>query len=59
MAIEKATVLRLPRRDYFELLERDPDFARAIILELTKPTLALTRTHKSRDAAAAKRRAPA
>lgn len=43
VALEKTTVLRVPRRDYFELLERDPDFARAIILELTKLTVALTR----------------
>jgi CRP-like cAMP-binding protein len=33
----------LPRRDYFELLDRNPEFARALIRELTKLTLALTR----------------
>lgn len=43
VAIERTNVLRVPRRDYFELLDRDPDFARAIILELTKLTIALTR----------------
>ncbi len=43
VALEKATILRVPRRDYFELLEREPDFARGIILELTKLTVALTR----------------
>jgi CRP/FNR family transcriptional regulator len=37
------TLLILPRRDYFELLDRHPDFARAIIRELTKLVVALTR----------------
>src|SRR5678815_2185481 len=37
------TLLRIPRREYFELLDRHPDFARAIIRELTKLTIALMR----------------
>jgi CRP/FNR family transcriptional regulator len=43
ICLEPVSLLRLPRRDYFELLERDPDFARAIIRELTKLVIALTR----------------
>jgi len=43
VCLEPVTVLLLPRRDYFELLDRHPDFARAIIRELTRLTLALTR----------------
>jgi len=43
IALEPVTLLCLPRRDYFELLDRTPDFARAIIRELTKLVLALTR----------------
>jgi CRP/FNR family transcriptional regulator len=43
VCLEPTTLLMLPRRDYFELLDRNPDFARAIIRELTKLTLALTR----------------
>ena len=41
--LESTTLLRIPRREYFELLDRHPDFARAIIRELTKLTIALTR----------------
>jgi CRP-like cAMP-binding protein len=33
----------LPRRDYFELMERNPEFTRALMRELTKLVLALTR----------------
>ena len=43
ICLEDVSVLVLPRRDYFELLDRNPDFARAIIRELTRLTLALTR----------------
>lgn len=43
VAMEPTSLLLLPRREYFELLDRHPDFARGIIRELTKLTLALTR----------------
>jgi CRP/FNR family cyclic AMP-dependent transcriptional regulator len=43
VCLEATTLLRLPRRDYFELLDRHPDFARAIIRELTKLVVGLTR----------------
>ena len=43
VCLEPTTLLRIPRREYFELLDRHPDFARAIIRELTKLTIALTR----------------
>ena len=43
IAMEPTSLLLLPRRDYFELLDRHPDFARSIIRELTKLTIALTR----------------
>jgi CRP-like cAMP-binding protein len=43
IALEPVTLLRLPRRDYFELLDRNPEFSRAIMRELTKLVLALTR----------------
>lgn len=43
VCLEPVTLLRLPRREYFELLDRHPDFARAIIREQTKLVLALTR----------------
>ncbi len=42
IAMEPTTVVSIPRREYFELLDRNPDFARAIIRELTRLTLALT-----------------
>ncbi|HEY3215955.1 MAG TPA: Crp/Fnr family transcriptional regulator [Candidatus Eisenbacteria bacterium] len=43
ICLEEVTLLTLPRRDYFELLDRHPDFARAVIRELTKLVIALTR----------------
>ncbi len=43
VCLEPVSLLLLPRRDYFELLDRNPDFARAIIRELTKLVLGLTR----------------
>lgn len=43
VCLEPVTLLMLPRRDYFELLDRNPGFARAVIRELTRLTVALTR----------------
>ena len=43
IALENVTALTIPRRDYFELLDRQPEFARGIIRELTRITVALTR----------------
>jgi len=43
ICLEPVTLLRLPRREYFELLDRNPEFARGIIRELTRLTIALTR----------------
>jgi CRP/FNR family transcriptional regulator len=43
ICLEPVSILSLPRRDYFELLDRNPEFARAIIRELTRLTVALTR----------------
>jgi CRP/FNR family cyclic AMP-dependent transcriptional regulator len=43
ICLEPVSLLWLPRRDYFELLDRNPDFARAVIRELTRLTIALTR----------------
>ncbi|HEU5310068.1 MAG TPA: Crp/Fnr family transcriptional regulator [Candidatus Eisenbacteria bacterium] len=43
VCMEAVALLILPRRDFFEMLDRNPEFARAIIRELTKLTIALTR----------------
>lgn len=43
VCLEPVTLLSLPRRDYFELLDRHPEFARALIRELTKLVLGLAR----------------
>lgn len=43
ICMEPVSLLRLPRRDYFELLDRHPDFARGIIRELTKLVVAMAR----------------
>jgi len=43
VALESITLLCVPRRDYFELLDRNPEFARSIIRELTRLVIALTR----------------
>ena len=43
IALEDVSIFALPRRDYFELLDRQPEFARGIIRELTRLTVALTR----------------
>jgi CRP-like cAMP-binding protein len=43
VCLEPVTLLLLPRRDYFELLDRHPEFARGIMSELTRLVIALTR----------------
>ncbi|HTK32133.1 MAG TPA: Crp/Fnr family transcriptional regulator [Candidatus Saccharimonadaceae bacterium] len=43
VCLEPVSLVVLPRRDYFELLDRHPEFARAIIRELTKLVVSLTR----------------
>ncbi len=43
VCLEPVSLLLVPRRDYFELLDRHPEFARAIIREQTKLLIALTR----------------
>ena len=43
IAMEPCTLIKLPRRDWFELLERDPKFARAVLLAMTRLNMALTR----------------
>ena len=43
IALDRTVLLCIPRRDYFELLDRNPEFTRAIMRELTKLVLALTR----------------
>lgn len=48
VCLEPTTVMSLPRRDWFELLDRHPEFARSIIRELTKLVMALTRRVEDR-----------
>lgn len=43
VAMEPVTLIRIPRADYFELLGGQPDFVRAVLRELTRLNLALTR----------------
>jgi CRP/FNR family transcriptional regulator len=43
VCLEPTTLLALARRDWFDLLDRNPEFTRSIIRELTRLTLALTR----------------
>jgi len=43
IALEPTVLLRLPRRDWVDLLERGPAFARAVILAMTRLNMALTR----------------
>ena len=43
VCMEPVTLLMLPRRDYFELLDRHPEFARGVIRELTKLVISLAR----------------
>jgi CRP/FNR family transcriptional regulator len=48
VCMEPVSLLSLPRRDYFELLDRHPEFARALIRELTKLVLSLARKLEER-----------
>ncbi|MFI5372928.1 MAG: Crp/Fnr family transcriptional regulator [Candidatus Eisenbacteria bacterium] len=43
VTMEPVTILRLPKSDFFDLLEREPAIARALLRELTKLNLALVR----------------
>jgi len=43
IAMEPTLLLRLPRRDWFDLLERDTTFTRAVLLAMTRLNMALTR----------------
>jgi len=43
VAMEPTVLLRLPRRDWFDLLERDTAFTRAMLLAMTRLNMALTR----------------
>src|SRR6266545_30803 len=43
VCLEPVVLLSVAQRDYFELLDRHPGFARAIMRELTKLVLSLTR----------------
>ena len=43
VAMEPVTLIRIPRADYFDLLDRHPEFVRAVLRELTRLNLALTR----------------
>jgi len=43
IALEPTTVLQIPARDYFALLERHPELSRALISEMTRLYMALTR----------------
>jgi CRP/FNR family transcriptional regulator len=43
VCLEPTVLLCLTRSEYFDLLDRHPDFARGIIRELTRLTVALTR----------------
>jgi CRP/FNR family transcriptional regulator len=43
VCLERVSLLSLPRRDYFELIDRHPEFARELIGELTKLVVSLTR----------------
>jgi len=43
IAMEPTLLLRLPRRDWFDLLENDHGFARGMMLQLTRLNMALTR----------------
>jgi CRP-like cAMP-binding protein len=43
VCLEPVSLLMIPRREYFELLDQHPEFARGIIREQTKLMLALTR----------------
>src|SRR5262249_10653380 len=43
IAMDPCTLLRLPRRDWFDLLERDVQFTRGVLLAMTRLNMALTR----------------
>ncbi len=43
VCLEPTSLLLLPRREYFEMLDRNPEFARAIIRELTRLMVGLVR----------------
>jgi CRP-like cAMP-binding protein len=43
IAMEPTLLLRLPRRDWFDLIEKDPAFARGMLLQMTRLNMALTR----------------
>ncbi|HET9326319.1 MAG TPA: Crp/Fnr family transcriptional regulator [Candidatus Eisenbacteria bacterium] len=43
IAIEAVTLIRIPRTEYFHLLDKHPEFARAVMRELTRLSIALTR----------------
>lgn len=43
IALEPATVLQIPARDYFALLERHPDLSRTLIAEMTRLYTSLAR----------------
>ena len=43
VAMEPTLLLRLPRRDWFDLLERDAAFTRAVLLAMTRLNMGLTR----------------
>lgn len=43
IALEPSTVLQIPARDYFDLLERHPDLSRALISEMTRLYMSVAR----------------
>jgi len=43
IAMEPTLLVRLPRRDWFDLIEHDASFARGMMLHLTRLNMALTR----------------
>lgn len=43
VAMEPVSIIRLGRADFFDLIERHPGFVRAVLRELTRLSLALTR----------------
>ncbi len=43
ITMEPSLLLRLPRRDWLDLIEHDPGFSRGMMLELTRLNTALTR----------------
>ena len=43
IAIEPVTLIRIPRAEYFHLLNGHPEFVRAVLRELTRLSIALTR----------------